>query len=146
MKVIFLKNVAKVGKINEIKDMPDGYVRNFLLPQKYAMIATPEAVAKLQQGKIDKDAEKQIQSDLFRKNLRAVQGVGVTISAVANTEGGLFKSVGPKDISLALKKDHHIIIEESIIHCDPIKHVGEYTATVEALGIKEPISVTVIAG
>jgi large subunit ribosomal protein L9 len=146
MKVIFLKNVAKVGKINEVKDMPDGYVRNFLLPQKFAIIATPEAVAKLQQTKIDKEAEKQIQGDLFKKNLRSVQGVGVTISAVANTEGGLFKSVGPKDIALALKKDHHIIIEESIIHCEPIKHVGEYTATVEALGMKEPVSVTVIAG
>ena len=145
MKVIFLKNVAKVGKINEVKDMPDGYVRNFLLPQKLAMIATPEAIAKLNQNKIDTEAQKQIQSDLFKKNLRAVQGVGVTIFATANTEGGLFKSIGPKDIALALKKDHHIVIDESIIVCEPIKHVGEYTATVEALGMKEPVSVTVVA-
>ncbi len=145
MKVLFLKNVAKVGKINEIKDMPDGYVRNFLLPQKLAVLATPDVVQKLKQSKIDSDAEKQIQSDLFRKNLRAVQGVGVTISAKANAEGNLYKAIGPKDIIAALQSEHHIILEENLVRLDPIKHVGDYVAKVQALGLTEEIKVSVIS-
>lgn len=145
MKVILLKNVPKIGKMNEIKDLPDGYVRNFIIPQKLGIIATPDAVNKLQHAQSEAKVGREIQSDLFKKNLRSVHGVGVTIAAKTNAEGHLYKAVGPKDIAAALKSEHHIVIEEKYIHVDPIKQTGTYTARVEALDVKEQIEVIVTA-
>ena len=145
MKVIFIKNVPKVGKINEIKDQPDGYVRNFLLPQKLAIIATPEAIKKLQQSQSEIKVMKEIEKDLFQKNLRAVNGVGVTISAKANESGHLFSGIHSKEISEALKKQHHITMSPEYIKLDePIKQLGTFLVSIEALGLSESITVNVV--
>ncbi len=146
MKVIFVKKVPKVGNIGDIKEQPDGYVRNFLLPQGYAVIATPQAIQKLEQKANELKAGKEIQADLFRKNLRAVNGAGVTISVKTNDKGSLFKSVSARDIADALKKQHKITIDDEFIKlAEPIKHAGEFTVSVEAKGMKEEIVVKVVA-
>ncbi len=145
MKVILLKNVPKIGKANEIKDLPDGYVRNFIIPQKLGIIATPDAVNKLQHAQSEAKVGREIQSDLFKKNLRAVHGAGVTIAAKTNAEGHLYKAVGPKDVVAALKKEHHIAIEEKYVFMEPIKQTGTFSARVEALDVKEQIEVTVVS-
>lgn len=143
MKVFFLKKVPKVGNINEIKDLPDGYVRNFLLPQKLAIIATPEVIQKFQRSQNEAKVEREVQSTLFKKNIQAVHGTGVTISVRANGEGNLYQAIHAKDVVDALKKQHRIDIDVSFVQMEPIKHVGEYRVAVEALGVREEISVTV---
>ena len=145
MKVIFIKNVPKVGKIDEIKDQPDGYVRNFLLPKGYAVLATPDAVCKLEQKQSEIRVGREVQSDLFKKNIRSVAGVGVTIAAKTNQQGSLFQAIHAKDIAFALKKEHHIMIDEEFIKLkEPIKQNGTFSDFVEALGMKEEIVVNVI--
>ncbi len=145
MKVIFIKKVPKVGNINDIKDQPDGYVRNFLVPKGLAIIATPEAIKKLEQSQNQVRVVKEVQSDLFRKNLRAVSGTGVTIAAKTNEQGSLFKAIHAKDIAEALKKQHQIIINEEFIKlAEPIKHNGTFSVSIEALGMKESINVEVV--
>jgi large subunit ribosomal protein L9 len=147
MKVIFVKNLPKVAKINEIKDQPDGYVRNFLIPQGYAVIATPQAIQKLERSLSEVKVMKEIEKDLFKKNLKAVDGVGVTITANANDNGHLFSSVQAKDIIEALKKQHHIMMApEYIVLPEPIKQLGTFSVSIEALGMKEAITVNVVAG
>ena len=145
MKVIFIKKVPKVGNINDIKDQPDGYVRNFLVPKGLAIIATPEAIKKLEQSQNQVRVVKEVQSDLFRKNLRAVSGTGVTIAAKTMEQGSLFKAIHAKDIAEALKKQHQIIINEEFIKlAEPIKHNGTFSVSIEALGMKESINVEVV--
>ena len=146
MKVIFVKNVPKVGKIDEIKEQPDGYVRNFLLPKGYAVLATPEAIKKLEYTKSEIRVGKEVQSDLFKKNLAAIQGMGVTISAKTNEQGSLFKAIHAKDIVEALKKQCHVMIDEEYIKLPaPIKQNGTFQISIEALGHKESITVEVVA-
>lgn len=146
MKVIFIKKVPKVGNINDIKDQPDGYVRNFLIPKGYAVLATPEAIKKLEQKESQVRVVKEVQTDLFKKNLRAVNGVGVSISVKANEKGSLFKAIHARDIAEALKKQHQITIDEGFIKlAEPIKHAGEFPVSVEAMGMKEEIVVKVVA-
>ena len=144
MKVIFIKKVPKVGNINDIKEQPDGYVRNFLVPQGYAIIATPEAIKKLERSQNEVRVVKEVQTDLFKKNILSLKGVAVTIKAVANDQGNLFRAIHAKDIVAILKKDHHITIDEQYIKLpEPIKHLGEVQIPIEAMGIKESITVTV---
>jgi large subunit ribosomal protein L9 len=145
MKVIFIKKVPKVGNINDIKEQPDGYVRNFLIPKGFAILATPEAVKKLERAQSEVRVVKEIQTDLFQKNIRSVAGVAVTIKAMVNAQGNLFKAIHAKDIAVVLKKNHQITIAEEYIKLhEPIKHVGTFTVGVEAMGIKESISVEVV--
>ena len=146
MKVIFIKNVPKVGKIGEIKEQPDGYIRNFLLPKKFAMLATPEAIKKIEQSKNEIRVEREVQADLFRKNIQAIDGMSITIKAKTNPQGSLFKAIHEKDIVEALKKEHHAIIAEEYIHIPAqIKQNGTFKVNIKALDIVEQITVNVVS-
>lgn len=145
MKVIFVKKVPKVGNIGEIKEQPDGYVRNFLLPKGFAIVATPQEIKKLEQAKSEIRVEKEIQGDLFRKNLQAIKGVDITISVKTNDQGSLFKAIHEKDIAEALKKQCRITISPEYIKLpNPIKQNGSYEIKIEALGMSEVIKVQII--
>lgn len=145
MKIIFTKDVPKVGRRNEVKDMPDGYVRNFLLPKGVAILATPEALKKLTRAQEEVRVEREIQEDLLKKNLDHVAGTELTITSKANDKGHLFKAIHEKDIASALKKIHVVIDPKFLKLSAPIKEIGEHKVIVDALGKKETISVTVRA-
>lgn len=146
MKVIFIKDLKGVGYKNDIKEQPDGYARNFLIPKGYAIVATAEGIKKIERQAHETRVGKEIQIDLLKKNLEAINGTGVNIAAKANTQGHLFKAIHAKDIASALKKDHRIIIDESFIRVnEPIKSTGSYPVGIEALGMKESITVNILA-
>ncbi|MBP6884355.1 MAG: 50S ribosomal protein L9 [Candidatus Pacebacteria bacterium] len=145
MKVIFIKKVPKVGNIGEVKDQPDGYVRNFLLPKGLAIVATPQEIKKLEQSRNEIRVEKEIQGDLFKKNLMAIKGVDITIPVKTNDKGSLFKAIHESDIALALKKQCHITISPEFIKLPaPIKQNGTFNIKIEALGMSEVITVQII--
>ena len=146
MKVIFIKNVPKVGKIDEIKEQPDGYVRNFLLPKKFVILATPEAVKKLQQAKDTIRVDREVQTDLFKKNIHAINSMTITIKAKTNEQGSLFKAIHEKDIVEALKKEHQVFIDPQYIHIkEPIKQNVEFKVEIKALDMREEITVNVVS-
>lgn len=145
MKVLFIQTVPKIGKSGEVKNVPDGYVRNFLLPKKLVKIATPKVIADLKKEKQEKQAHKDIQVNLFKKNLKALKGVGgVAITVKANEKGHLFKAVHEKDILEALSKQHGVeLLEEFIKLESPIKELGTHKVLVEAVGVKEELEVLI---
>ncbi len=146
MKVLFIQDVPRVGKRGEVKEVSDGYVRNMLLPKKLVVIATPEVIAKQKRAEEEIRVEKQIQTDLFQKNLRAVKGMAVTIRAKANDKGHLFKAIHEKDIVEALKKEHQVRIAPEYIHlAHPIKEIGTFIATAEAMGLVEEITISIVS-
>lgn len=146
MKVIFIKDSKGIGRKDEIKDQPDGYARNFLIPKGYAIPATPEAIKKVERAQNEVRVEKEVQTSLFKKNIESVNGVGVTISAMVNEKGHLFKAIHAKDIVEALKKEHRIIMSEEFVKlADPIKETGTFTIKIEALGMSESITVNIVS-
>jgi large subunit ribosomal protein L9 len=108
MKVIFLKDVSRVGRKNEIKDIADGYAQNFLIPIGLAIRATDSAVLNLKKQNEALVVEKKIQSDLLRKNIEALSSSHITIEAKANEKGHLFKSVSARDVKEAIKENSKI--------------------------------------
>lgn len=125
MKVIFLQNVKKKGQKDEVKDINEGYARNFLIPQKLAVEATPAMLSELKKrtdakaGKIEKHSKE------FQAALDALSDFTLVIKKKANDEGHLFSGVTVKEI-LALLKDKDIHLDDKNLDLrSPIKKTGE---------------------
>lgn len=132
MRVIFLKDVPRVGKKYDIKEVNDGYAMNFLLPKKLAQNATPQAIAELEVKKRGIIIEREVQENLLIKNLEEIKGKTVIIKSKANEQGHLFSAIHKKEILEAMSREYHAqISEEFIILEKPIKAVGEFNIPIE---------------
>lgn len=137
MKVIFLKDVPRVGKRHDIKDVNDGYAMNFLLPKKLAEAATPSAVKDLELRKKTIEIEREVQTDLLMKNLEEIKGKVLHMNGKTDEKGHLFSGIRPRDIVEAMKTEHHADIAEGAIKLlKPIKEIGEYEIPLEIMGKK----------
>ena len=133
MKVILLQDVAGRGRRYEIKDVPDGYARNFLFPHKLAEMATPLALGKLEKLKNVIRVEKETQAEMLKNSLEKISGLELVIKAKADDKGHLFSAVRVKDIAEKLKKAYQAeISEEFIVLEKPIKATGEHSVTIKS--------------
>lgn len=127
MKVILLQDVVNVGKKYEVKNVSDGFARNFLIPRKLAKIATTQTIQEIELTKKHGLKEKEIQKNLLEKNIESLQNLKISTKEKANEKGHLFASIDAKDISKILKKQHKLEIPEEIIELEkPIKQIGEH--------------------
>lgn len=132
MKVILLKDVPKIGKKHEIKEVSDGYAANFLLPKKLVEVATPSKVKEIEALKKTIQIENQIQEDLLMKNLAQINGLELVMKSKTSEAGHLFKAIRAEDIAEVMKKIHHIDIAPNCIVLDkPIKQNGDHIITVK---------------
>jgi len=130
MKIILLQDIKGLGKKGDLKDVAEGYARNFLFGKKLAEIATEGGVKKVEVIK-KKQAEKD-QMDLEKTQELAdqLEGKAITINA-KEKDGKLFGSVQIKDLLRELKKEDISVPEKSIILESPIKEIGEYEVKIE---------------
>lgn len=146
MKVILLQDVRKIGKKNDIKDLPDGYAQNFLIAKKLAKVATPEVIAKLNKDLGNKKVGEAIQTDLLLRNIKKLEGNPLIIKASANEKGGLFKAIKPADIALEIKKQHGFDLDPAIIFLsdDQIKQLGEVVCVIKRDAIRQEIILSIV--
>jgi len=126
MKVILLKDVEKLGKKFEIKEVKNGYARNFLIPRGLAKLATKEVLVRLE---IQKEIqEKKAEEDLQKTQELAstIDDLEVAISVKTGQEGQLFESINAQRISEKLKEMGFEIKKTQIELPEPIKEIGEF--------------------
>lgn len=146
MKVIFLKDVQKVGKKYETKDISDGYALNFLIPKGLAVSATSQAAKNVEHQKTIEAGERLVQEELLLKNLKELEGATVTLRGKANEKGHLFAGIHKEEIIPALNEQTRIEIHSDFIELEkPIKETGEYKIPVIAKGKKATINLKVEA-
>lgn len=144
MKVIFLHDVPRVGKKYDVKEVNDGYAMNFLLPRKLAEAATLQALSNLEKRKKTIEIEREVQEALLVKNLEAIKGKTITITAKTDEKGHLFSKIHSKEIILAMKEQNHADIgEEFIVLEKPIKEVGEFEIPISIKGKKSSFKLIV---
>lgn len=140
MKVILLRDVPKIGKKFEVKEVSEGYAQNFLFPKKYAEIATTSKVAKLEEQKLASTASHQLQHELFAKAIASLEGVTITIVARANDRGHLYEGIHKDEILKAILDEKGIQLSpEHLALTHPIKTAGDHMLVV---GTKE-VSATI---
>ena len=125
MKVIFVKDVKGKGTKGEVKNVSEGYARNYLLKNNLAIEATPGNLKGLeaQQNK-EKQKEEEIvhEAETLKKQLADLE---VTLKTKAGEGGRLFGSITSKQISEQLQKNHNIKIDKRKIELDqPIRALG----------------------
>ena len=145
MKVILLKNVAKLGKMNDIKDVSDGHALNMLIPHGLVEVATAGALKKLEVRKAQAEAAHKKMEETIAKNLKTIQGKVYEIKEKVNEKGHLFAAIHAEEISKLIKDESGVDLPAHYIKLEkPIKEAGEHRITIsvgEAHG-----SVTVSVG
>ena len=148
MKVIFNVDVRGQGKKGELKEVSDGYARNYLLPRGLAAEATADNINTMKLKEKAKAAKLAAEKALAEENAKKLSGVQVTIRAKAGKNGKLFGAVTSQEISEALKAQFDMDIEKNkIVQNDPIKTFGSYSLKVK-LGheISGTVNVLVVEG
>jgi len=130
MKVMLIKDVYKLGRAGDIKKVADGFGRNFLIPQRLAVLATAGALK--QSDKIRSTAEihrTELNSEL--KDLAAhINGVMLTFAAKAGETGKLYGSITTQDVATAIQEKTRYEVKKQQIEMQPIRNLGEFKARV----------------
>lgn len=144
MKVILLQDIRGKGKKGQMLEVSDGYARNYMLPRKLAVEATPDAVNTMRMN--DKATQERIAREKAEamEISRKLRGMTLTVTAKGGGAGRLFGSVTNQEIAEALEKNGIKLDKRKIAIADPIKSVGTYTVTCK-LGyeISAPLTVKI---
>ena len=130
MKVILTQDVKGKGKKGQMIEVSDGYARNFMLPRKIAIEATPDAVNTMKMN--DKATQERIAREKAEalEISKTIRGLTVVVKAKGGGAGRLFGSVTNQEIADALKAQSGISLDKrKIVIADVIKTVGTYTVT-----------------
>jgi len=126
MRVILLKDIENVGKKYEIKEVKDGYARNFLFPQGLAKQATKKNIKFVEEQKeeLAQKAEEELKE--IQKNVSAIDGQEVIIPVKVGEDGQLFESINQQKIYEKLKELGFEVKKKQIELGEPKKELGEF--------------------
>jgi large subunit ribosomal protein L9 len=144
MKVLLIKDVYKLGRAGDVKKVADGYGRNFLLPQKMAVLATPGSIKTAERIR-SKAAEKRVilneEMSLVAKALEQVQ---LTFDARAGETGKLYGSITSQEVVDALQKKTGYGLKRQQLDMQPLRTLGDHTVRIRlTMDLIPEIKVTV---
>ncbi|HOV21281.1 MAG TPA: 50S ribosomal protein L9 [bacterium] len=148
MKVIFIKELSGKGRTREIKNVKDGYARNFLIPSGYAIPATDQNIKMIKEKEIIENRKKENRKKMALDTKKALSNVSLTITAKAGQDDKLFGAITSEIISEELKNQVKIDIDKhQIVLDEPIKKLGRYKIPVK-LGdeVEGEIKVWIVRG
>jgi large subunit ribosomal protein L9 len=144
MKIVLRQDVPKVGEAGTIQTVSNGYARNYLIPQGFAVVATDGEIKMAQHNMAVKDRKVARQEELLKSLADKIQGQRLSFTARAGDQGRLFGSVTASDVATALAA---VINEEvdrrRVVLDEPLRQVGEHVVTVHLVGKLRP-QITVV--
>ena len=146
MKVVFLEDIAGTAKIGDIKEVKAGFARNYLLPRRLAMPASPSVIKSAEQRAVRETRLQDLRDTDARAVAGRLEGIVLSFTAKAGSTGKLFGSVGTADIAtkvgetLGNEFDRH-----NVLLGEPIKDLGDYPVVVKLTkNVTATITVTVV--
>ena len=145
MKVILLKDVGGVGKKGEIKDLADGFALNRLIPGRLAEQATAERLKHFEADQKKHAEEAAREHDVLVGKVKGLHGARIEMKLRATEKGGLFKTIGPKEIGDALKTQKDVSLsKESIKPLEPVKTIGDHIIKISAAGAESEVLLKIV--
>ena len=145
MKVILLQKVPGIGDVEEVKDVADGYARNFLFPRHLAVQASPRALAemKAEQKRRSKVEEKDLQDQ--QKLAEHLDGFSLSFKEKASDKGVLYAAINSTRIAEELNKKG-FAVQKNQVMASTIKTPGEYDVTIKLRhGLEASVHISVSA-
>jgi len=130
MKVLLIKDVYKLGRAGDVKKVADGYGRNFLLPQKMAVLATPGALKQTEKIRSQAEIRRTEQNSELKDLANQVKGLTLVFAAKAGETGKLYGSITTQDVATAIQEKARFEVKKQQIDMQPIRNLGEFTAHV----------------
>jgi large subunit ribosomal protein L9 len=147
VKVVFMEDVPNVGKAGQIKEVADGYGKNYLLPRKLAVSARPQDI-KAVEAQIKARARIEAKTEAEMKALAAeLEGKELILKAKVGQQDRLYGSITSADIAVGLESSLHTVVDKRKIElAEPIRQTGSSEVSIK-LGkdIVTKIKVTVVA-
>ena len=147
MKVIFLEDVKPHGKKGDIVEISDGYARNFILPKKKGVEATPKNLndLKLQNKNAAKVAQEKL--DDAKELAKEIEAKPITVKVKSGVEGKIFGSVSTKAVAAEVKNQLGLDVDKKkVVLPDEMKSLGTYNATIKLHPeVKAKLVVNVVA-
>ena len=146
MRVIFLQDVPSVAQAGDIKEVADGYGRNFLIPKKLALLVNSPATSLIKrQLKIKAASQEKTEAEAI-KLAEQLTGKEIILKARAGAKDRLHGSITSADIAAELQNTTGLVVDKRKIELDePIRQLGSYEVTIRlAKDITPQIKVTVI--
>ncbi len=128
MKILLVKDVYKLGRAGDIKKVADGYGRNFLIPQGFAVLATDGALKQVQRIKSQAEVRRNTQNNELKGVADLIKDVTLTFAAKAGDTGKLYGSITTQDIATALTEKIRHEVKRQLVDIQPIRTLGEFTA------------------
>ena len=127
MKVIFRSDIKGVGRLGDVKNVADGYARNYLFPRQLAFEATVANARKweLEKSKLEKQRE-QVVLDA-KEVAKQIETTSITIAVNVGENGKLFGSVTNADIAKALTEKGFSVDKHDVLIAEALKEIGAYT-------------------
>jgi|YelNatPaOPRAMG01_1025707.scaffolds.fasta_scaffold12170_5 large subunit ribosomal protein L9 len=131
MEVILLENVPSLGKAGDIVQVAVGYGRNFLIPQKLAMEATPQNIRIWEQQREVFRHKKSKELERAREEAQRIESISFTIRRTAGESEKLFGSVTSLDLQKALQEQGIVVDRKKILLPHPLKKLGSYSIPIK---------------
>ncbi len=132
MRVVLRTDLAPLGKRGDIRDVADGYARNYLLPKGHAIMATPGVTAQANSMRKSRDLRDAKDREGAETVARTLVPMVIRIPARAGTEGKLFGSVTAQDVADAVAAQAKVHLDRRKLHLDePIKSLGTHEVPVK---------------
>ena len=130
MKIILMTDVDTLGRRGEVREVATGYARNYLLPRKLAVPATPLNLKNVDQLRRQRDREEARTLELARSAAERIAGLAYAVSARASEDGRLYGSVTAQDVVTFLERQQLAIEKRRVLLDEPIKTLGEHAVSI----------------
>jgi len=130
MQIILREDVPSLGRAGDVVKVAEGYGRNFLLPRKKAVVATPGSLKKLEQEKQVIEAKRDKAKKEAEDQAQKIAALTVTLEKQAGEEDKIFGSVSTRDIAAALEAQGFKLDRRLIRIKEPLRNVGEHTVEI----------------
>ena len=142
MKVIFLQDVTNVGHAGDIKDVKDGFARNYLIPQKLAAVATAEGMKRIERIKRAGDERRLRESEQLEELAALLEGTSISVTARITPAGQFYGAISPSQVAEELSTQIGRDIDRKLVDAvAPIKEPGEFDVV---LHLSSTIQATII--
>jgi large subunit ribosomal protein L9 len=135
---LLTETIDSLGIIGSEVSVAKGYARNYLIPQKKALIATPQNRKQLEQVKAKFELQIAKEKNIAEEMAEKLQGVTVTIPAKVSEEDRLYGSISVRDIIEALDKQNITVEKRMVLLTDPIKQIGTHMVPIRVYKDVEP--------